>query len=136
VDLYLVFKINRIQEKHQWQKRNAIQWKKLWPCKKKLRSLPAKVEGKTKAEVVACLEKDIRKALAQGYNLKDIQVILAEEGIQAPLSRMAALTEKVGGDTEQGHKIEDGKAEECAAVSSPVSAPLKAEKVSIGLFKM
>jgi hypothetical protein len=103
---------------------------------KKLRCLPVKVEGKTKAEVVACLEKDIRKALAQGYNLKEIQGILAKEGIQAPLSRMEALTGKADGDKEQDRNITDDTAEETAAVSSPISAPLKAGKVNTSLFTM
>ena len=86
---------------------------------KKLRSLPLKKVGKTRAEAVECLAGDIRKAVGKGHSLKEIQGILAGEGIQVSLSRMAALM-KTGEKPE--HKKEDG------------SAPGQAETVDCGLF--
>ena len=88
---------------------------------KKLRSLPPKKVGKTRAEAVECLAGDIRKAVEKGHSLKEIQGILAGEGIQVSLSRMAALmkTEK-----EVVQKKGDG------------FAPSHAERIDCGLFTM
>jgi hypothetical protein len=60
-------------------------------AQKNLRCLAAKKVGKTKAETVEFLAGDIRKAVEQGYSLKEIQDTLAKAGIAAPLSRMRGL---------------------------------------------
>jgi hypothetical protein len=60
-------------------------------AQKSLRCLAAKKVGKTKAETVELLAGDIRKAVEQGYSLKEIRDTLAKAGISAPLSRMKAL---------------------------------------------
>jgi hypothetical protein len=60
-------------------------------AQKNLRCLAAKKVGKTRAETVELLAGDIRKAVEQGYSLKEIRDTLAKAGISAPLSRMKAL---------------------------------------------
>jgi hypothetical protein len=67
---------------------------------KMLRNLPPKKTGKTKTGVVETLAGDIRKAAKKGHSLKEIQGILAGEGIQVSPPRMAALMEK-GKETAQ-----------------------------------
>jgi hypothetical protein len=61
---------------------------------KRLRALPPKRVEKTRAEVVALLAGDIRKAMEKGHSTAEIRDILAGAGIQAPLSRLAALVKK------------------------------------------
>ena len=90
-------------------------------AQKKLRGLPPKKVGKTRAEAVECLAGDIRKAVEKGHSLKEIRDILAGEGIQFFLSRMAALI-KTGKEAVQ--KKGDG------------SAPGHAEGIDCGLFTM
>ena len=63
-------------------------------ARKKLRSLPVKTAGKTRAEVAELLGKDIRKAVRQGYTLHDIRDTLAEAGLSVPLTRLKALFEE------------------------------------------
>ena len=62
--------------------------------RKKLRELPDKKAGKTRAETVELLAVDIRKAVAQGYSLKEIRDVLAEAGISVSLARMQTLLDK------------------------------------------
>ncbi len=64
-------------------------------ARKKLRSLPMKTAGKTRAEVAELLGKDIRKAVRQGYTLRDIRDVLADAGLSVPLTRLETLFEKV-----------------------------------------
>jgi len=59
--------------------------------RKKLRSLPDKKAGKTRAETVELLVGDIRKAVEQGYTLKEIRDVLAEAGVSVSLARMQTL---------------------------------------------
>ena len=60
-----------------------------------LRSKTARKVGKTRSQVVEqVLADDIRKALEQGYSLKDIKNILAEAGISVSIARMQAVLEK------------------------------------------
>ena len=42
-------------------------------ARKKLRSLPVKEAGKTRGEVAEFLVNDIKKAMRQGYTLRDIR---------------------------------------------------------------
>ena len=60
-----------------------------------LRSKTARKVGKTRSQVAEFLADDIRKALEQGYSLKDIKNILAEAGISVSVARMqSVLNEK------------------------------------------
>ncbi len=63
-------------------------------ARKKLRSLPMKTIGKTRAEVAELLGKDIRKAVRQGYSLHDIRDLLADAGVSVPLARLEAVFRK------------------------------------------
>ena len=60
-------------------------------ARKNLRSLPDKKAGKTRAETMELLAADIRKAVAQGYTLKEIRDVLAEAGVSVSLARMQTL---------------------------------------------
>jgi hypothetical protein len=68
---------------------------------KRLRALPPKMVGKTRAEAVELLAVDIRKAVGKGHSPAEIRDILAGEGIQAPLSRFAALWKKEEGTAQK-----------------------------------
>ncbi|MBQ8173422.1 MAG: hypothetical protein IJ034_05740 [Mailhella sp.] len=59
-----------------------------------LRSKTARKVGKTRSQVVEFLADDIRKAIEQGYCLKDIKNILAEVGISVSVARMQAVLEE------------------------------------------
>ena len=60
-----------------------------------LRNKTARKVGKTRSQVAEFLADDIRKALEQGYSLKDIKNILAEAGISVSVARMqSVLNEK------------------------------------------
>ncbi len=63
-------------------------------ARKKLRSLPVKEAGKTRAEVAEFLVNDIKKAMRQGYTLRDIRDLLADAGVSVPLARLQGLFEK------------------------------------------
>ena len=56
-----------------------------------LRSKTARKVGKTRSQVAEFLADDIRKALEQGYSLKDIKNILAEAGISVSVAKMQAI---------------------------------------------
>lgn len=56
-----------------------------------LRSKTARKVGKTRSQVAEFLADDIRKALEQGYSLKDIKNILAEAGISVSVARMQSV---------------------------------------------
>lgn len=59
-----------------------------------LRSKTARKVGKTRSQVAEFLADDIRKAIEQGYSLKDIKTILAEAGISVSVTKMQALLNK------------------------------------------
>ena len=63
-------------------------------ARKKLRSLPVKEAGKTRGEVSEFLFSDIKKAMRQGYTLRDIRDLLADVGVSVPLTRLKALFDK------------------------------------------
>ena len=63
-------------------------------ARKKLRSLPMKEAGKTRGEVAEFLVNDIRKAMRQGYTLRDIRDLLADVGVSVPLTKLKALFDK------------------------------------------
>ena len=58
-----------------------------------LRSKTARKVGKTRTQVAEFLAGDIRKAIEQGYSLKDIKTILAEAGISVSVAKMQAILE-------------------------------------------
>ena len=59
-----------------------------------LRSKTARKVGKTRSQVAEFLADDIRKAIEQGYSLKDIKNILAEAGISVSVAKMQAILER------------------------------------------
>jgi len=69
--------------------RNSLE--QIEQARKKLRTLPDKKAGKTRAETVELLAADIRKAVAQGHTLKEIRDVLAEAGVSVSLARMQTL---------------------------------------------
>jgi len=75
-----------------------------------LRSKTARKVGKTRSQVAEFLADDIRKALEQGYSLKDIKNILAETGISVSIARMQAVLDETRKTTQEssGVNIEKG----------------------------
>lgn len=65
--------------------------------RKKLRSLLVKEAGKTRGEVAEFLVNDIKKAMRQGYTLRDIRDLIAENGVSVPLTKLRALFDKASG---------------------------------------
>ena len=63
-------------------------------ARKKLRSLPVKEAGKTRAEVAEFLVNDIKKAMRQGYSLQEIKDVLAQSGISVSLAKMQEVLAK------------------------------------------
>ena len=61
-----------------------------------LRSKTARKVGRTRSQVAEFLADDIRRAIDQGYSLKDIKNILAEAGISVSVSKMQAVLEGDG----------------------------------------
>ena len=59
-----------------------------------LRSKTARKVGRTRSQVAEFLADDIRRAIEQGYSLKDIKNILAEAGISVSVAKMQAILEK------------------------------------------
>ena len=58
-----------------------------------LRSKTARKVGRTRSQVAEFLADDIRRAIEQGYSLKDIKNILAEAGISVSVAKMQAILE-------------------------------------------
>ena len=71
-------------------------------ARKKLRGLSTKKVGKSRAEVAALLAGEIRKAVAQGYSLKEIRDVLAQAGVSIPLARLQAVLD--GKDEKEGFR--------------------------------
>ena len=65
-----------------------------------LRNKTARKVGRTRSQVAEFLADDIRKAIDQGYSLKDIKNILAEAGISVSVAKMQAMLDK-NGETKQ-----------------------------------
>ena len=61
-----------------------------------LRNKTARKVGRTRSQVAEFLADDIRKAIDQGYSLKDIKNILAEAGIAVSIAKMQAVLEREG----------------------------------------
>ena len=58
-----------------------------------LRNKTARKVGRTRSQAAEFLADDIRKAIEQGYSLKDIKNILAEAGISVSVAKMQAILE-------------------------------------------
>jgi len=70
-----------------------------------LRSKTARKVGKTRSQVAEFLADDIRKAIEQGYSLKDIKNILAEAGISVSVAKMQDILKR-NGRSEQSDSAE------------------------------
>lgn len=89
-------------------------------ARKKLRNLPVKEAGKTRGEVAEFLVNDIKKAIRQGYTLRDIRDLLAEAGVSVPLAKLQGLFGKIpkseavadGGGAQTGTARPDSTGEE------------------------
>ena len=66
-----------------------------------LRSKTARKVGRTRSQVAEFLADDIRKAIEQGYSLKDIKNILAEVGISVSVARMQAVLDETRETTQE-----------------------------------
>ena len=75
-------------------------------AQKQLRNLAEKTSGKTRTETVEFLSSDIRKAVQQGYSLKEIQDLLGKAGISAPMVKMKNLLDEA--DKEASRKSGTG----------------------------
>ena len=64
-----------------------------------LRSKTARKVGKTRTQVAEFLADDIRKAIEQGYSLKDIKKILSDVGISVSVAKMQTLVKNNTEDT-------------------------------------
>jgi len=64
-----------------------------------LRSKTARKVGKTRSQVAEFLADDIRKAIEQGYSLKDIKKILSDVGISVSVAKMQTLVKNNTEDT-------------------------------------
>jgi hypothetical protein len=89
-----LYKENRKPKGSDMAKAQRYSMEQIQAAQKKLRALPPKRVGKIRAEVVALLAGDIRKAMEKGHSTAEIRDILAGAGIQAPLSRLAVLVKK------------------------------------------
>jgi hypothetical protein len=72
-------------------KTQTYSMEKVLAAREALRQLPVKEKEKSRAEVVDLLKPDFRKAVKQGPSLKEIQAILAGQGVNVSLSRMEAV---------------------------------------------
>ena len=70
-----------------------------------LRSKTTRKVVKTRSQVAEFLADDIRKALEQGYSLKDIKNILTEAGISVSVVRMQSVL------NEKGSKKQEARSE-------------------------
>ncbi len=77
-------------------KTQTYSMEKILAAREILRNLPAKEKEKSRAEVVSFLKGDLRTAMKQGHSLKDIQAILAEQGITVSLSGIEAVLGRPG----------------------------------------
>ena len=83
-------------------------------ARKKLRSLPVKKAGKTCGEVAEFLVNDIKKAMRQGYTLRDIRNLLADAGVSVPLTKLEALLDK-------GSSLEPVKEQDAVEEDTPTA---------------
>ena len=83
-------------------------------ARKKLRNLPVKEVGKTRGEVAEFLVNDIKKAMRQGYTLRDIRNLLADAGVSVPLTKLEALLDK-------GSSLEPVKEQDAVEEDTPTA---------------
>ena len=77
-------------------KTQTYSMEKVLAAREVLQKLPVKEKEKSRAEVVEFLKADLRKAVKQGHSLKEIQAILAGQGVSVSLSRMEEVLEQSG----------------------------------------
>ena len=85
-----------------------------------LRSKTARNVGKTRSQVAEFLADDIRRAIEQGYRLKDIKNILAKAGISISIAKMQSVLEK----------------RNQAEISSAIHSAIETEKTEIFVSKL
>jgi hypothetical protein len=98
---YAPFSKKHQKEQQEMAKTHTYSMEKILAAREVLRQLPAKEKERSRAEVVEFLKADLRKAVHQGHSLKEIQAILAEQGISVSLARMEAVLEQAGKDSER-----------------------------------
>ena len=101
-------------------KTQTYSMEKVLAAREVLRQLPIKEKEKSRAEVVEFLKADLRKAVKQGHSLKEIQVILAGQGVSVSLSRMEEVLEQSGKGTRK--KANKPTAESLFSMSAQKSA--------------
>jgi hypothetical protein len=92
--LLLRIRISKNSQEYGMAKAQRYSVEQTLAAQKSLRALATKKTGKTKAEVVDFLAADIRKAVAQGHSLEEIQAVLGKAGIAVPFSRMKAVLKR------------------------------------------
>ena len=85
-----------------------------------LRSKTARNVGKTRSQVAEFLADDIRRAIEQGYRLKDIKNILAKAGSSISIAKMQSVLEK----------------RNQAEISSAIHSAIETEKTEIFVSKL
>ncbi len=109
-------------------KTQTYSMEKILAAREILRNLPKEKE-KSRAEVMDFLKTDLRKAVKQGHSLKDIQTILAEQGITVSLSGMEAVLGKPGkGAVRQ--RTDSGKPSPKAGTATPSKEVMNGEAVT------
>ncbi len=109
-------------------KTQTYSMEKVLAAQKILRELPVKEREQSRAEVVEFLKADLRKAVKQGHSLKDIQAVLAEQGITVSLAGMEAVLGKQGkGAVRQ--RADSGKPSPKAETTKPPGKVTQGEAV-------
>jgi hypothetical protein len=85
---------------------------------KRLRKLPKKDDGKTRAEALEMLTADLQKALAKGYSLQELREIVREEGATLPLAKLGEQSGKEPADDMGGNEERAGR-ESASEPSTP-----------------
>ncbi len=112
-------------------KTQTYSMEKVLAAQKVLQNLPVKEREQSRGEVVEFLKADLRKAVKQGHSLKDIQAVLAEQGISVSLAGMEAVLGKPGkGAVRQ--RADSGKPSPSvkAGIASPPEEVTKREVVT------
>lgn len=109
-------------------KTQTYSMEKVLAAREVLRQLPAREKEKSRTEVVDFLKADLRKAVKHGHSLKEIQALLAEQGISVSLSGMEAVLGLSGKDSVQ-KKVGSRPAQSIAQKAKPQEEVPKKETV-------
>ena len=94
-----------------------------------LRSKTAHKVGKTRSQVAEFLADDIRRAIEQGYSLKDIKQILSEVGISVSIAKMQAILERK--EEKGGEKAVQSVIKLLKSILNSLSMPLLSTKTKV-----